>query len=138
LPAKSGAGALRRPILVALGLCPDGKKEIIDFRLAGSESAAEWEQFLTDLCRRGLTGEALDMICVDGGSGLLAALPTVLPNIPVQRCWAHKIRNVLDKVRKGRSAEGQTVMFQGIVRLIEELWPQYPSPERRPRHLLVI
>ena len=40
------------------------------------------------------------MICTDGGKGLLAALPTVFPQIPVQRCWAHKIRNVLDKVRK--------------------------------------
>jgi putative transposase len=100
LARKTGAGALRRPVLVALGLRHDDKKEIIDFRLAGSESAAEWEQFLTALYRRGLTGEGLDMICVDGGSGLLAALPTVLPNIPVQRCWAHKIRNVLDKVRK--------------------------------------
>jgi Transposase, Mutator family len=40
------------------------------------------------------------MICVDGGSGLLAALPSVLHGIPVQRCWAHKFRNVLDKVRK--------------------------------------
>ncbi len=98
LARKTGAG-LRRPVLVALGLRPDGKKEIIDFRLAGSESAAEWEQFLTDLYRRGLTGEGLDMICVDGGAGLLAALPTTLPNIPIQRCWAHKIRNVLDKVR---------------------------------------
>lgn len=100
LARKTGAGALRRPVLVALGLRPDGKKEIIDFRLAGSESAAEWEQFLTDLYRRGLTGEGLDMICVDGGAGLLAALPTVLHGIPVQRCWAHKIRNVLDKIRK--------------------------------------
>lgn len=100
LARKTGAGALRRPVLVALGLLPDGKKEIIDFRLAGSESAAEWERFLTDLHRRGLTGEGLDMICVDGGAGLLAALPTVHPDIAVQRCWAHKIRNVLDKVRK--------------------------------------
>jgi putative transposase len=100
LARKTGAGALRRPVLVALGLRPDGKKEVIDFRLATSESAAEWEKFLTDLHRRGLTGEGLDMICVDGGSGLLAALPTVLHGIPVQRCWAHKIRNVLDKVRK--------------------------------------
>jgi len=100
LARKTGAGALRRPVLVALGLRPDGKKEIIDFRLAASESAAEWEKFLADLYRRGLTGEALDMICVDGGSGLLAALPTVFDGIPVQRCWAHKIRNVLDKVKK--------------------------------------
>jgi len=100
LARKTGAGALRRPVLVALGLRPDGKKEIIDFRLAGSESALEWERFLSDLHRRGLTGEGLDMICVDGGKGLLKALPIVLPQIPVQRCWAHKIRNVLDKVRK--------------------------------------
>jgi transposase-like protein len=97
---KTGAGALRRPVLVVLGLRPDGKKEVIDFRLASSESAAEWEKFLADLYRRGLTGEGLDMICVDGGAGLLAALPTVFDGIPVQRCWAHKIRNVLDKVKK--------------------------------------
>lgn len=100
LRRKTGAGALARPVLVALGLRPDGRKEIIDFRLATAESAAQWEAFLGDLVRRGLTGERLDMLCVDGGSGLLAALPTAFPDIPVQRCWAHKIRNVLNKVRK--------------------------------------
>jgi len=100
LARKTGAGALRRPVLVALGLRPDGKKEVIDFRLAKSESAAEWEGFLTDLYRRGLTGKGLEMICVDGGKGLIAALPTVFPDLPIQRCWAHKIRNVLNKVRK--------------------------------------
>ena len=93
-------GAIRRPVLVALGLRPDGKKEIIDFRLAQSESAAEWERFLGDLIRRGVTGDTLEMICVDGGSGLLAALPTAFPGRPVQRCWAHKMRNVLAKVRR--------------------------------------
>jgi putative transposase len=100
LARKTGAGAIRRPVLVALGLRPDGKKEIIDWRLATAESAAQWEQFLTDLYRRGLTGHGLEMICVDGGSGLLAALPIVYPGIAIQRCWAHKIRNVLNKVRK--------------------------------------
>jgi putative transposase len=100
LKRKTGAGALARPVLVALGLRPDGKKEVIDFRLASAESAAQWEQFLGDLVRRGLTGERLEMLCVDGGSGLLAALPTAFSEVPVQRCWAHKIRNVLNKVRK--------------------------------------
>jgi transposase-like protein len=42
LARKTGAGALRRPVLVALGLRPDDKKEVIDFHLAASESAAEW------------------------------------------------------------------------------------------------
>ena len=100
LARRTGAGAIRRPVLVALGIRPDGKKEIIDFHLAASESAAEWEAFLTGLFRRGLTGEGVEMICVDGGAGLLAALPTVYPGLAVQRCWAHKIRNVLNKVRK--------------------------------------
>jgi putative transposase len=101
LARKTGAGALKRPVLVALGIRPDGRKEVIDFRLAASESAAEWERFLTDLFNRGLTGErCLDIICVDGGAGLLAALPTVFPTIAVQRCWAHKMRNILDKVKK--------------------------------------
>jgi putative transposase len=100
LKRKTGAGALARPVLVALGLRPDGKKEVIDFRLASAESAAQWEQFLGDLVRRGLVGERLEMLCVDGGSGLLAALPTAYAEVPVQRCWAHKIRNVLAKVRK--------------------------------------
>ncbi len=100
LARKTGMGALRRPVLVALGLRPDGKKEIIDYRLAVAESAREWELFLSDLYRRGLEGARLEMICTDGGAGLLAALPTVYPGVPVQRCWAHKIRNVLGKVRK--------------------------------------
>jgi transposase-like protein len=78
LKRKTGAGALARPVLVALGLRPDGKKEVIDFRLASAESAAQWEHFLGDLVRRGLTGERLEMLCVDGGAGLLAALPTGL------------------------------------------------------------
>src|ERR687898_3426185 len=104
LRRKTGAGALARPVLVALGLRPDGKKEVIDFRLASAESAAQWEQFLGDLARRGLTGERLEMLCVDGGAGLLAALPTAFPEVPVQRCWAHKIRNVLNKVRKSDQA----------------------------------
>jgi putative transposase len=108
LKRKTGAGALARPVLVALGLRPDGRKEVIDFRLASAESAAQWDQFLGDLIRRGLTGERLEMLCVDGGSGLLAALPTAFPDIPIQRCWAHKIRNVLSKVRKPDQAEVKT------------------------------
>ena len=108
LSRKTGAGAVRRPVLVALGLRADGKKEIIDYRLAVAESAREWELFLDDLFRRGLTGARLEMICVDGGTGLLAALPMVYGGVPVQRCWAHKIRNLTGKVRKADNAAVKT------------------------------
>jgi len=100
LSRKTGMGPARRPVLVILGIRPDGKKEVIDFRLAASESGAEWDRFLTDLSRRGLTGEGVEIISVDGGKGLLSVLPDHYPTIPVQRCWAHKMRNVLDKVKK--------------------------------------
>ena len=100
LKRKTGAGSVKRHILVALGIRPDGRKEIIDFRVARSESAAEWERFLTSLYNRGLDEERLEIICVDGGSGLLASLPVVYPEIPLQRCWAHKMRNLTDKVRR--------------------------------------
>jgi putative transposase len=100
LSRKTGMGPLRRPVLVVLGIRHDGKKEVIDFHLAMSESGAEWEKFLTDLSKRGLTGDGVEVISVDGGQGLLSVLPVCYPQIPVQRCWAHKMRNVLDKVKK--------------------------------------
>ena len=78
LKRKTGAGALARPVLVALGW-PDGKKEVIDFRLATAESAAQWEHLLGDLVRRGLVGERLEMLCVDGGDGPARRLAHRLP-----------------------------------------------------------
>jgi len=49
LKHKTGAGAQKRTVLVALGIRPDGKKEIIDFRQAFSESQYAWEGFLNHL-----------------------------------------------------------------------------------------
>jgi len=101
LSRKTGAGARKRPVLVVLGILPNGKKEVIDFLLAPAESQVAWEGLLNNLFHRGLTGEGLEVITIDGGAGLSAALSVVYPRIPVQRCWAHKVRNVLDKVRLG-------------------------------------
>jgi len=146
LARKTGAGALRRPVLVALGLRQDGNKEVIDYRLARGESAAEWERFLDDLYKRGLTGEGLDMICVDAGSGLIAALPMVYDKIPVQRCWAHKIRSVLNKVRIADEASvkvdlhavmnADTAMkARSAARRFAERWGQaYPAAVACLRH----
>jgi len=87
-------------VLVALGMTPEGKKEVIDFTIAHGESQAAWDAFLSDLYKRGLRAEGMELIVTDGGKGLLAALPFVYPGIPVQRCWAHKTRNVLNHIRK--------------------------------------
>lgn len=113
LGSRSGRGVVRRPVLVALGITNDGRKEILDFVVARGESQAAWEAFLNDLYRRGLTGEGVAIAVCDGGAGLLAALPLVYPMVRVQRCWAHKARNVLDKVKR---AEREAVR-RGLARI---------------------
>lgn len=97
---KTGIGVQKRSVLVALGIKSDGKKEIIDFRQVYGESQSAWEAFLHDLYRRGLEGHSLKLIIIDGGKGLLAALPLVYGDVPIQRCWAHKTRNVLNYVKR--------------------------------------
>jgi putative transposase len=73
---------------------------MIDFLLASSESQNAREGFLRDLYERGLEGKRGEMITTDGGKGLLNALEVVYPRIARQHCWAHKTRNILDKVKK--------------------------------------
>ena len=100
LKQKGAAKVQKRIILCAYGITWEGKKEMIDFLLASSESQNAWEGFLRDLYERGIEGKVCEMITTDGGKGLLQALEVVYPRTPRQHCWAHKTRNILDKVKK--------------------------------------
>ena len=100
LKRKTGVGTQKRTVLVALGIKADQKKEVIDFRQVRSESQSACEGFLNSLYQRGLIGQNLKLIIVDGGKGLDAALSVVYGHVPVQRCWAHKTRNVLNHLKK--------------------------------------
>ena len=57
-------------------------------------------RLLEDLYRRGLEGKALALIVTDGCPGLAAAIRTVYPRVWHQRCWVHKMRNILEKARR--------------------------------------
>jgi len=94
MKVKHPGGLQKKLVLVAYGIRADGTRQLIDFKLAKSESQAEWESFLEDLHRRGLEGRRLRLIATDGGTGLGAAIGIVYPKVPHQRCWAHKLRNV--------------------------------------------
>lgn len=100
LKGKEALGAKKRVILVAYGIRSDGHKELIDFLIHRSESEDAWNALLENLYRRGLHGAATQLIITDGSKGLHAALETVYPRIPRQRCWVHKLRNVANKLRK--------------------------------------
>jgi putative transposase len=100
LKSKGAAKVQKKILLCAFGITLDGGQEMIDFYPAASESQACWEAFLNDLYQRRLKGSPCELIATDGGTGLHQALQIVYPKIPLQRCWAHKTRNVLDKVKK--------------------------------------
>lgn len=100
LKVKGVLAAYHRSVLVAYGITADGQKELLDFRQAASESENQWEAFLNNLYRRGLEGHQCELIIIDGCKGLHRALETVYPYIPIQRCWAHKLRNVANYIRR--------------------------------------
>ena len=100
LKSKGAVKVQKKILLCAFGITVEGRHEMIDFYPAASESGACWEAFLRDLYKRGLEGNPCQLAASDGGTGLHQALQIVYPKIELQRCWAHKSRNVLDKVKK--------------------------------------
>lgn len=90
----------RVQMLVAYGVRADGSRHLLAFQRSPGESQAAWEGLLQDLYRRGLEGQKLQLIVTDGCPGLAAAIQTVYPRVQHQHCWAHKMRNILEKVRK--------------------------------------
>lgn len=105
MKVKGSTQVHKKQILVAYGVTLEGKKEIIEFRQSTSESANQWEALLRDLYQRGLKGEGCRLIATDGCPGLHQALEIVYPYIPKQRCWAHKLRNVANRIRRKDQTE---------------------------------
>lgn len=95
LNIKSPIYKRKRCVLVCYGIKEDGKKELIDFQIAGNgESEDGWLSFLNLLYNRGLAGKHLALVVIDGNKGLYNAVRFIYPQAKVQRCWAHKLRNV--------------------------------------------
>ncbi len=85
---------LRKVLLVALGIRPDGSKDLLGFQLAANEGESCWWGFLSDLKSRGLKGQNLEVIVSDGAAGLVKAITALYPRISHQRCVLHHCRNL--------------------------------------------
>lgn len=83
-------------VLIAVGVYPQtGRWGVLDWLLAEEESKEAWQNLLVPLENRGLYRQrGLELFIHDGGSGLIAALNYLYPNIPHQRCMFHKLRNL--------------------------------------------
>ncbi len=86
-------------VISALGLTADGQKRVLGLREGSSESGEVCAELLRDLLKRGLDVGKGFLAVIDGGKGLASALKEVFGNrVLIQRCRAHKLRNVLEKV----------------------------------------
>jgi len=108
LYVKAGLEKEKAALLVVIGAFADGHKEVLAVTPGFRESKESWAAVLRALTARGLT--APHLVIADGHLGLWAALGEVWPTAAEQRCWNHKILNVLDKFPKTRQAEARVLL----------------------------
>lgn len=94
---------ISQAVLVAMGYTHEGKREILDWRLADSESESSWSQMFRELKDRGLSG--VQLLVSDAHRGITSAATRHLQGVAWQRCQVHFKRELLKKVSYKRSAE---------------------------------
>lgn len=100
----------RLAALVLIGSLPDGTKEVIALEDGFRESTESWSALLRNLKERGMRAP---MVAVgDGALGFWAALREVFPETREQRCWVHKIANVLDKLPKSLQPKAKSALHE--------------------------
>lgn len=90
-------------ILVIIGATPEGKKEHLGFHVGLRESAQSWRELLVDLKARGLS-VAPEIAVGAGAMGFWKAIEEIFPAARHQRCWVHKVANVLNKMPKSMAS----------------------------------
>ena len=86
-------------MLVIIGATPEGRKELLGFQVGVRESAQSWRELLVGLKARGLTVPP-ELAVGDGALGFWKAMDEVFPGTRHQRCWFHKMSNVLNHFPK--------------------------------------
>lgn len=102
---KAGLEKEKAALLVAIGALRDGSKVVLTVQSGQRESTESWSAILRDLKQRGIKSPRL--VVGDGHLGIWGALANVYPKADEQRCWNHRIVNVLDRVPKKKQAEAR-------------------------------
>lgn len=98
LYVKAGLEKDKAALLVIIGADTEGKKQLLACEAGFRESKESWAEVLRDVTQRGLNLGKLTV--ADGNLGIWAALRDLHPQGDEQRCWNHKIANVLDALPK--------------------------------------
>ena len=101
----------RQCILVLMGATAEGKKELIAIADGYRESEQSWKELLLDVKARGLEVEP-SLAIGDGALGFWKAMRQVWDTTKEQRCWVHKLANVLDKLPKGSQPKAKRMLHE--------------------------
>ncbi|HVZ87586.1 MAG TPA: IS256 family transposase [Polyangia bacterium] len=127
----------RLAALVVVGVRPDGTKEVVAIEDGYRESTESWLTLLRDLRARGMRAPVLSV--GDGALGFWAALRQVWPATREQRCWFHKLGNVLDKLPRRLQPQAKRMLHEAlyaatksdaqkaIARFADEYGAKYPK-----------
>ena len=94
--------------MVVLGAMRDGTKEVLALRSGYRESVESCSEVLRDLKARGI--EAPRLLMADGNAAIWGAVRQVWPEAGEQRCWNHKMRNVLDRLPQREQSEAKDLL----------------------------
>ncbi|WP_353650837.1 IS256 family transposase [Nakamurella sp. A5-74] len=97
-------------LLVMIGVRADGTKELIALADGHRESSESWADLLRDCKRRGMSPPVL--AAGDGALGFWKAVREVFPATREQRCWFHKIANVLNCLPKSAQPGAKAALAQ--------------------------
>ena len=95
---KAGLEKDKAAMLVLIAALRDGRKVVLAVESGYRESTESWAALLRDLKARGWRAPRL--LIADGHLGIWGAVATVFPHMAEQRCWNHRLLNVLDKLPK--------------------------------------
>ena len=105
---KAGLERDKAALLVVLGAMRDGTKEVLALRSGYRESVESCSEVLRDLKARGI--EAPRLLMADGNAAIWGAVRQVWPEAGEQRCWNHKMRNVLDRLPQREQSEAKDLL----------------------------
>jgi putative transposase len=105
---KAGLEKEKAALLVAVAGLSDGRKVLVALEAGHRESEASWSSLLRTLRDRDM--KAPRLVIGDGHLGIWAALCHVFPEAEEQRCWNHRILNVLDKLPKKAQAQAKILL----------------------------
>ncbi len=105
---KAGLEKAKAAMLVLIAALRDGRKVVLAVESGYRESTESWAALLRDLKARGL--RAPQLLIADGHLGIWGAVGAVFPAVSEQRCWNHRLVNVLDTLPKPLQAEARELL----------------------------